>query len=153
PVAVVGLGLGAAVPSGQPASVSVSAAQSAANASWAPPTYNGGATVYGYVVTVIDAGGGTATGVQGATTRTTSTRASITASATGYRAASSGTSMLFSGLSNARSYRIDVAPLTRAGMGRARLSSVVRPGSHPTPMVGYRMVDRSGHVYAFGGAS
>jgi hypothetical protein len=147
PVGVSGLGIAGATPSGAPASLSVGTSDGAASASWSPPADDGGAAVYGYVVTVLSGSGGTASGVAGAHTRVTST--GVQSFAADGVSAAAGTSSVFSGLTNGTQYRLDVAPLTRAGMGRARLSPAVEPGSATS---GYWMVDSTGHVYAFGSA-
>ncbi|HEX4490795.1 MAG TPA: hypothetical protein VH914_06280 [Acidimicrobiia bacterium] len=151
PVGVVGLGLDGAVASEAPANVSVGAANGAANASWTAPVDDGGADVYGYVVTVLSATGATASGVAGSHIRVTSTGVQSFALGNG-RSAAAGTSTVFAGLSNGTQYRLDVAPLTRAGMGRAKLSPAVQPHAPAPAASGYWMVDSTGHVYAFGSA-
>ena len=136
PVGVVGLGLDGASIAGAPSGVAVAETGLGANLSWKPPARTGHAPVYGYAVTVVSSNGGPAYGVTGSTVRTTP-----------------GTWMHFSGLSNGVGYRLDVAPLNRAGVGVSALSTVVEPGTastQPSGPNGYWMVDKTGTVYAFG---
>jgi alpha-tubulin suppressor-like RCC1 family protein len=155
PIGVFGLGLEGATTPEAPDLLSTAAADGAANASWAPPVDDGGAPVYGYIVRVTSAAGGTASGVTGSRTRTTFT-ASIASLGADVGTSTATSAFHFTGLSNGTGYRLDIAPLNRAGIGASALSSVVRPGtSPPTPNPpptpsGYWMVGSSGNVYAFG---
>jgi alpha-tubulin suppressor-like RCC1 family protein len=142
PIGVAGLGLGAAVIASAPRDLLATPANGAASLTWNAPGTNGGAPVYGYVVTVTDADGKPAM-VNGANVRTTAS-----------------TSFTFSGLTNGTDYRLDVAPLNRAGRGPSVVSALVRPRVETTPPTttpkpappkrGYWMVDARGSVYTFG---
>ena len=141
PVGVVGLGLnGATIPSA-PGTVVVAAGENSANLAWTTPSDTGGASIAGYLVTITNASGGFPTGLGGSRVRVVTSGMTL----------STGTTLRVGGLANGTGYRLDVAPVNRAGIGRARLSPVVKPGSHP-PTSGYWMLGATGSVYAFGNA-
>jgi alpha-tubulin suppressor-like RCC1 family protein len=141
PIGVVGLGLNGATAPDAPGSVSASAADGAAGVSWTPPADDGGAPVYGYLVTITSASGGLPSGVSGSRVRLAADGLTL----------STNTSLHVGGLSNGTGYRLDVAPINRAGIGTSILSSVVQPAAHPTAG-GYWMAGATGSVYAFGNA-
>jgi alpha-tubulin suppressor-like RCC1 family protein len=140
PVGVVGLGLGGASTPDAPGTVSAVSSNDAANVSWTPPADDGGAPVYGYVVTITGSDGGAPTGVDGSRVRI----------ATSGMTLSTNTSLHVGGLSNGTGYRLDVAPINRAGIGASQLSPIIQPAAHAPS--GYWMVGATGSVYAFGNA-
>jgi alpha-tubulin suppressor-like RCC1 family protein len=111
PVAVSGFGLGDAEPSDAPVDVSVVPQEVAVDASWSPPVDDGGSAVTDYAVTAIDASTGVESNVAGSSVRTTS----------------GATALDFSGLTNGRSYRLDVAPVTSSGLGASVVSRIFSP--------------------------
>ena len=78
------------------------AADSSVRLAWSAPLSNGNASLTQYVIDVLDADGGQAAGVTGATTRTT---------------AVGTTSLIFTGLTNGYTYSFRIAAQTAAGIG------------------------------------
>ena len=118
PVDVLGLTSGPTVP-GAPTVVVATAGNGQVDVSWTAPADDGGSTVTDYEVSVLDGGGGTATGVTGATSRLVG---------------SSATTFAFTGLTNGTAYTFRVAAKNSIGTGAQSVASdVTTPG--PPPVV------------------
>lgn len=100
-------------PPGAPTGVGGTAGNTQVVVSWTAPASNGGAAITNYQVSVYNSSGGPATGVTGATQRSTG---------------SSATSFTFTGLTNGTAYTFKVAAYNTAGFGsQSSASSSVTP--------------------------